>query len=997
MAIALQTNLRTLKTFAIVATLFFQSTYAVAAPKKSASRVATVSSDSGAKFAQNFLPLFNRGAVPESRSFADFVGRDPNIMNAVDLSAQAARVRGNQMNQIQGDMRLQKPGSEQYLNLGTSLARLYEEQAIYLENLRAMGMRDSSIVDLNHAIKSVRSNLISTLDKLMVQFPKSSERTRWKAITLISRLKIGDPSVAAEAKAFAGSGRGVEGGRVLLVGMAIDFSGGATTSRFGSLDNALQLQMDSVSQAVFKIYKAARSSPRAAQLLYEEAAKDAQGVRTSDGKLGPIAIHAGAKLVDMALATDPANASKEVVSTLQQLGLQSFAYYYMERPALQNINAQPKRAMAQYADLVELNELSADFVNRIEVRILDIALKSRDLVAIDGQWTRISKVPEVMTNSEVVSRMVQTQQLNWQVVEKQASQETVERFVRQHDFFAAASQSYARNEIWTIRLLEALSRVRRWADVATRADGFAQSASSTGNKLIALKYAASAREKILGVTSEPAFVEGRKLGGESDVAARYIATLEKSIPLVKGKDPERMTFQIAYITHLIGDFSNARVKFESAVQKYPRGTYAAKTISFLLNISIRAKDYSYTEKIARLAEAKRIKPSQKAHQNLRAIVESSVYAQATDLAAQNRFDAAGEKFDAFQKEFPKSRNADTALNLAAKNHLAAKKVDSALNSMERLLKSYPSSKYAFETRWQAAETAGGAKQYLRSANHYEAFAKIYKGPGMQRKAWLKAADMQKAAGRYANTVANLEIHLRESKNQQEKVKAAKDIADIQYKYGKITQALSAYQRVMKISKAKDDEIWAYAQIIEIYLKQGNEGAARELINRVLKMRPTSQDGFRMLAKAKFSLARMEAQSLRTIKIPSDKNVLNTLKQVSSRFDNTRNLYVAACEVPGLDLCAIGYYEAARLAEDVATKMTEVQLSAALKPGEFEQSKIYIASGSERLGRESQSLAEQAEQALASNNVDKDMADRIRSYSQQHRGAEPLPDDGMEPN
>ena len=935
-----------------------------------------------------FAPLFRTPAAPPAWMAGDFVGRDQSIIGEMNFTRQAAATRAAQIRQTESDFRLQKPGSPQASQLGSSLVRLYEEQCLYLENIRGLGLSDPTYSDLNHFTKTLRSSLVTATTNMLRQFPSNDARAHWKATQLISRIKIGDPSAARDALAFVRQDKSDDGRRVMMVGIAWDAMAGRHKGAFGSIESALELELDAASRAAFKLFQAeayAKVNSSRTTLAYEDAAKEGTAIRTPEGGLGPVSQRGAAKMVESALRQRPDAADPDLVASLQSIGLTDTARYYVEQVALRSVAKQPQRAMRSYADILQIGDLTADLTVKIEFRVLDIALAARDPISTESQWKRIADLQSGLRTPGVEPRAAATQNFLWGQVQKGPNGENVDRFVRLHDLFAPAIASYGANEDWSLRVMEGLWRIKRASDTAARGDTLAASSKRPEVKLAALRFSARARESILGISPEPSYARRSKAAGDGEVLTPYVATLDKLAPLVQGDESERSIYQGAYLTHNSGGTGPGRARFDDAFGRYPRSKYAAGGISYLLGDAQANKDWAGVEKYARLAESKRIKPSEKRHADLRSLVETAVYEQAVSLAAEQQYEASANKFVAFQKEFPSSKKADTALDTAARNYILAKKVDLAVGTMERLLGAYPKSGYAKETRWQAAEQSKGLGQMLRAANHYEAFARSYSAEGRQRQAWIKAAEMHKGLGRYSSAIADYEMSMKDSGSNEEKVKIAKDIAEMQFKYGKSTEALAAYDRVIKISKNPDDEIWARAQMIEVFMRLSQETNARAMISRVLDLKPVSQDGFKTLARAKFSLARLEARDVKEVDPMREADLRKAVDGLLKRYDRIKGLYLAPCEVPGLELCSVGYYETARLAELLAGKLLEVELPPTLDPKEVTPIRALVKSGSGRLSADSKSFAIQAEDSLSSGAPDADTADRIRSYAQQQRG------------
>ncbi len=937
-----------------------------------------------------FNPLYLAPPNPSFKIGIDLIARDPAVMTNLDLSPQGAATRGSQIRQMESDFRLQQKGSPQAVQMGAVLIKLYEEQSMYLENLRAMNLVDKNYADVNHFIKVTRSSLVNQINIMLRQFPKSELVPQWQSLALLSRIRIGDPSATNEALNYVRKASGDEAVRVILTGIAWDFAVGKGKSPYGTLEDAAKFTTDDTTRAVFTLFQAeqnAMQKPSAQSIsLFTGAAKVGANVKRSDGKAGPVTARAVSRMVELSIKLNPDNVDNELVSTLQALGQADAARYYIEQIALKNISMQPRRAEAQYADTLGVSDSSADLQMKIQLRILDIMLASKDTAGLEGQWDRLSKMDNAFTQPGVEQKMISTQNIAWAAVTAKATPESVDRFVKMHDFFMNASKTYAINEQWGLNVVDALMRINRFADAAARADALAASSRKPDIQIAALRYSARSREKILGVAIEPTFERGRKLAGPGEAAGAYVGTLDKIVPLTKGEESERSQYQAGYISYLAGDEGNSRTRIESGISKFPKSKYAPGGVSFLIELAQVKKDYPALEKAARLAELNHIKPAKPEHSNLRSLVEIAVYESANLWASQQIYDKAADKFVAFQKEFPQSKNAPKSLDLAAKNYLAIKKVNDAINQWESSLKNYANSPFAFEHRWSAAEQSKATGQFLRAANHYEAFAKSYKKEGQQKQAWFKAAEMHKSLGRYASAINDYETHMKESTSQSEKIKVARDIADMLVKYGKGNEAIAALDRVITMSKNGEDEIWARSQMIELQMRIGQESNARRNISKVMDLKPQSQESFKLVAKAKFALAKMDTKEVREIDPGKDAKMQKSIRTLLSAYDRTKALYLAACEVPGLEWCSVGYYETGKLAEHITKKLLEIELPPTLDPKEVQPIRTLISQNSERLANESKSFADQAEQALSSGAPDADMAERIRAYAQQQKGA-----------
>lgn len=951
---------------------------AAAAPSKPVGKIA-------AQWSPSFPALFKAPAQPQFAYFVDAVGSDFESFNT---SAQAAATRAVQIKQVEAEYKLQPQTSQQSLNVGLRLVRLYEEQAMYIEYLRATGQTDSRYPDVLHFVKSARSQVVNAINVLTKNFPKNEKVIALRSSQLISRLKAGDQTARAEALRFVGQNRTPEQQGVAIVGIILDYEANRVPSSFGNLEFAANHTTDPSGRAAFRYQSGEMAMSKKqygqAAAFYQECLRDLGRFKRPDGKAGPLLTKVLLRLIQAALTRDAMNVDSEVTGSMQSAGAIDFARYYSELVALNNIAKQPGRASKIYADIQGLGEYSKSFGALLELRILDIHLGARDLIAGQAQWQRVAKSGDLL-GQQILPRIFYTQNLALTQAQAKLDGESVARFVSLHDFFVENSNEYSAREDWSLKVIELLWRSRRAADVAARADALAGQTKNRDVLLSSLRYSLRARESLLGITAEPKLVKNRKLSGNQEIADAYVVTLDKLRPVVNGNELEQAVFQAAYITHLTGQDNQGKQRFEGAITKFPRSPYSGESVSYLLEISELAKNWPYVEKIARLALKLKTVPAKPQHKNLQVIIENAVYSHAQQLSAQGQFEAAGNRFVAFQREFPKHKNAATALDLASRNFLQAKRTEMAVTQMEALLKTYPTSGYVKETLWQAGELSRGIAQFLRAAKHYEEFAKKYPQDGVKRSAWLKSAEMHKSLGRFANAVSHYENYLAQLTAPSEKLKIAREIADTHFKFGRPAEAIAAYERMMKYVSSPDDEIYLRSQIMILQSRQGVDSNSRKTAARLLSLKPSSQEGMRLQAKAKYNLAYMDAPSVRNRNIQNERNLSQALKTVIGDYDRTKALFLAVCEVPGLEFCSAGYYEAARMAEEVAKMLLAIELPPTLNPAEVDGIRSAISQNAERLQQESKSFAAQAEQALSSGAPDAETAERIKTYAQQVRG------------
>jgi tetratricopeptide (TPR) repeat protein len=937
---------------------------------------------------RGFSHLVSEPPVPSADHLEDFVARDQDIVTQMSFDPDQVESRLSQIRTLEQDYQAMQPNSREASQLGNNILSLHLQQALYLENLRGLGLKDKRFPDIDHFIKVSRRQVIAYAQQLRKAHANSPYGKKWQVSEIVSRIRIGDATVYREAIAFVKNQKtGSQAVRVQALGAALTATK-KTTLNYGSLQSALNLPLDAHSRAALKLIGAeilATKNQAAARSLFQEAAREGLGIRTPAGNTGPITERAAARLLQLELAGRPKNPDQEVVTFLQAMGLAESAHFYVERCALNNLPQRHKESIQIYDSLQNLKGVSDELSKQIAMRTLDIALSAKDLDSTEERWRRLSRYESEMATKEAFSRVLQTQNMAWQSYQKKPTPAAVEQFVRLHDVFTRTSQLYAQEDTWKLRTLEALSRINNHAALSSRADAVAQEAKSKQVKVAALRYSARAKESLMGITAAPSFSRNPNLSGGSGLVSAYLKVLDELIPLSTGTEKERAQFQLAYLTQKTKNEDEGRKLLLATLAQYRRSPLAGPAATFLLDESMAKSDYVFTELVVRNLKKWNIAASGNKYKKLDDLLEFVVFEQGKSLASQDKYEEAANKFVAFQNEFPKSSNADVALHLASRNYTSARKIDESIKQMERLIEIYPKSKLAKETSWAAAQQSKSIGQLLRSAKHYTEFATKYPKDGVERKAWYEAALLHKSLGRFSDSIASFEKHMTSSPDQREKVAIAKEIAELQRKYGSTSEAIASYDRVIKMAQNPADTVWAQFNMVELFLRQGMELEARAASKKLLSVSVSDTPSLTAQAKTRFNIGKLDAAQMKEIDPMREPNLYAAVQSMMRIYDEAKKNLIAPCEVPGFEFCAAGYYEASKLAEATAQQLYSVKPPPTIDPALATKVTDLVRKEGDRLATEGRAYAAQAETALSQGAPDAETAERIRSHAQQSRG------------
>lgn len=200
-------------------------------------------------------------------------------------------------------------------------------------------------------------------------------------------------------------------------------------------------------------------------------------------------------------------------------------------------------------------------------------------------------------------------------------------------------------------------------------------------------------------------------------------------------------------------------------------------------------------------------------------------------------------------------------------------------------------------------------------------------------------------------------------------------------------ALSAFERLAKIVKVPDEVISVNFNLLTVYQKLGRDEQAKKAAATAIAIRPATPEGFKMQAKSRYLAGRFEINSLRARQIMNMKDLKVAMQNLSKDYERVKTNLLAPCEIPGVDWCALGYYELSKLAGDLAKLLAVVEPQSHLEENVVAELKSMILFARDKYKTESKSFALQAEDAVASSGIpDQDAADRIKIYVQQVKQA-----------
>lgn len=935
-------------------------------------------------------PLFKGPTVKRFEHIADLTARNKQLLENLDYRPSGTALRLNQIRKLSLELKKAPPKSEQAVTATLGMLRLYEEQALVFEWMRIVGAVDPKYPDLGQTLKNIRRQQAQRYYDLILNYPKHPNVKQWKFNQLVARLRLGDPSVREEALTLMRTSAGTEARELMAVGVAVDAAAGRLPSPFGTPEAVIQNSIDRYETAAFKLLIAERELsmnkiPQAITTL-QEVITTTKAIRLG-GNAGKeqtpgTILQAASSMLITAGLRNLAAINQDVVQTFINNDLLEYARSYLEQYAMLTYSKNLVGALKAYVDAVAIGIVPEDIKMKAEVRMLDINIASNDNRMIVLAWERVI-VKGIQKAIPLESQLMQTINLVYSKFRTKPDKDSISNFVGVHDIFARGFPFYAAREDYALRVLEALFQGQMHAEVIKRSELAIARFKDKMNRISAFNFNLKSRSHMMGLGANFKFLSNVKISGEPTLVTGYIENCDKLRSILPPHESEQYLYLSAYVQLLAGPMKVSLARYEEAFSKFPRNPNASESAAALLEVLTQRREFADVEKFVRLFMKLAIIPSRDPNKDLPRVLERTVIDSAKLFFETKKFDQAAARFVAFQKEFPLSALAPFALEKAGASFGQINKVDQALSAYELYLKTYPKLPAAKDIRWAAAEMSATAKLYLKAAEHYQQFNIFYPVDGVQKSASLKAAENFRLAGKFADAVNEYEKYLKTVKLPAEQMRVLRLISASAVKASNGAVALNALERLSKLVRQPDEVIGVQFELMTVYQKLGKDDLSRKAAGVIVASKPSTPEGFKYQAKARFIIGRFDAPALRARQIMSQKDLKVALQSLFTEYEKVKASLLSPCEIPGVDWCVLGYYEASRLAGDLGKMLLNVEPSNYLDENVVAEIKSLVSWNRDKMKSEARSFALQAEDSLASSNLQEaEVVDKIKIYIEQ---------------
>lgn len=315
---------------------------------------------------------------------------------------------------------------------------------------------------------------------------------------------------------------------------------------------------------------------------------------------------------------------------------------------------------------------------------------------------------------------------------------------------------------------------------------------------------------------------------------KLIAASDKYLALLpRGEKAPGIAYKAAELYYTHNDFPEARRRFESIVQTYPKHEVAKFSTNLIVETFLIDKDWKSVEEVsARLADNSQvIDPASDLHKDLVKFKLAGRFKLADQLMAEGKYDEASKKYIQLVDEEPRHEFADKALNNAAVAYENTRRFDSALKLYERIYREYPKSPLADAALFRVAVNAENSYDFDKAVANYQKLVKDYPASKDREAALFNTGRLLEGQQRYPEAAAAFLRYADLFPNAEDAPKNQYRAALIYEKQGDARGQIRALQEFVTKFSRKPGQVElvvdAYRRMGDAYGKLGNEREAQK--------------------------------------------------------------------------------------------------------------------------------------------------------------------------
>lgn len=854
-------------------------------------------------------PFFELKAPAPLHSFRSLLFKSQQEEGSALQDATQAQTLKSQIQVQEGFLAGQK--GETALQTRRDLIQSYATLVRYVDDLEMSGERDPNFGDLEH-YRKVYYSKISVHAKVLGSAVPTQHR-EWMGLNALSRLVLGDPTAMPLAKQLAQSNAD-EIGRRLQLQIAVFELPNTPLAKMENLVKQVAAQsVTTESLVVLHLFAAEiamqKKQTSLAKSFLDEALEVSSTFSTKKKQYKSLLTKIGYHYGQVAAVLQPDRLDANVADKLQKNQLGAELRYYQEKVALNQASKGLYLSASQlYQEIMSQSKLAESTLLLIELRVLDLAIASRNKELLENQWSRVAALSQQRPLPSLVSRMDRTHVWYESLLKSKHTKEQVLEFASLSDLFGKlfkVPSSTSRN----LQIAQALNSLGDLTGALERLDLVVANAKTSQDQLQSYWLQKKYLENHLKIPAPNESFQFRFSDGQKSFAEKLVAVNASLMDSDAGRDlgPEKKTplvFQNYFLNFALSNDAKSTQYLARLIKMGPENKASSVVLSHSL-AQCHKVNWPLCEKTARAGWSHKVTPSLAKWNPLESLIQLYVMGGANQHLAEEQWEESISKYKAYIGEFPKGVYLKQAYLQLIGIYDKQNKKEVSLDWLQRMIAHLKDSTDLLPELWRAVKTTKELNLMAQNAQYLELIAEKYPTE-IRTKGVLKMAYAERLKlGQLDQAVKNLEWHEQKITEKKEKIQTLQELQTFYLFQEKFQSVHGVVEKVRETlgKNSNSEELMACRSLSALaWFEQGDFSKAQNLAQTLSSLSYRTPEGFQAQVRAKLVLARLQAKDLKA------KLATLGLRDGITKYETAKSLLQAVVEGGEESLHSLAYLD-----------------------------------------------------------------------------------------
>jgi TolA-binding protein len=450
------------------------------------------------------------------------------------------------------------------------------------------------------------------------------------------------------------------------------------------------------------------------------------------------------------------------------------------------------------------------------------------------------------------------------------------------------------------------------------------------------------------------------------VKAKMIKMMDNYVELLpKAKDGFPMRYTAAQIYFEYGHYKAALERFGKLGKDHPTTVQGKAAVKMILSYYSEKKQWDKLVEVSRGFLNDKAIASSSLKKNITKMLQHGMFQSALDHSKRGRHEASAKTFVQYQKEFPKSKDADDALYNATLEYYKVAKVEDAVTIGKRLLQAYPKTKYAKDVTLDIAQTNEALADFAEAAQYYRDFGMTFLKDRRARVSLYNAATLYRGLNKHNESIDLFRKYIRMYPKDKLTVDAHREIADQKDKIGDLRGAVVYYSRyAAKVGRNTEEGLFARARAGELMTKSGQRSRGKRQLASVRKQllkkdSPAAYEARRIVARVMFRDLNDDFSRFEEMHVTNADRLERDVDRMQKRLLATVKKYEEIIEIGSGEFTVASLYRIGEMHEGFASELFDAPAPKGASQVEVDQYRSSIEKVAFPLKEESRKFFEAA--------------------------------------